>query len=101
MAEPLSKQAIEAALRELNATDGDWQSRGDRIARDFSFPDFVCAFGFMAEIALIAERLNHHPEWFNVYGTVRVELSTHDVGGLTALDFELAKAMNEAAARRV
>jgi len=100
MAERLSSEVIEARLEALNSTGADWESRGDRITRNFSFPDFVTAFGFMAEIALIAERMNHHPDWFNVYGTVKVELSTHDAGGLTELDFELARAMNAAAARR-
>ena len=100
MAEKLAEDAIESALAALNAEGSDWENQGDRIARRFSFPDFVSAFGFMAEVALVAERMNHHPEWFNVYGTVKVELSTHDAGGLTELDFELARAMNEAAARR-
>jgi 4a-hydroxytetrahydrobiopterin dehydratase len=99
MAERLSTEEIETALEALNAEGADWQSRGDRVARTFSFPDFVTAFGFMTEIALVAERMNHHPEWFNVYGTVKVELSTHDAAGLTKLDFELARMMNEAAAR--
>jgi 4a-hydroxytetrahydrobiopterin dehydratase len=100
MAERLSSEAIEAALAELNSAGAHWQLGADRISRNFSFPDFVTAFGFMAEVALVAERMNHHPEWFNVYGTVKVELSTHDANGLTRLDFELAQAMNEAAARR-
>lgn len=100
MAERLSTEAIEAALEDLNTAGGNWQSQGDRIVTTFAFPDFVTAFGFMAEIALVAERMNHHPEWFNVYGTVKVELSTHDAGGLTALDFELAAAMIKAAGRR-
>ena len=100
MAERLSTDAIAAGLEALNSAGADWQSRGDRIVRSFSFPDFVSAFGFMTEIALVAERMNHHPEWFNVYSTVKVELSTHDAGGLTELDFALARAMNEAASRR-
>jgi 4a-hydroxytetrahydrobiopterin dehydratase len=100
MAERLSSEVIEARLEALNPTGAGWENRGDRIARNFSFADFVTAFGFMAEIALIAERMNHHPDWSNVYGTVKVELSTHDAGGLTELDFELAQAMNEVAARR-
>ncbi len=100
MAERLTTEVIESQLAALNADGGGWESRGDRIVRNFSFPDFVTAFGFMAEVALVAERMNHHPEWFNVYGTVKAELSTHDAGGLTVLDFELARAMNEAAARR-
>jgi len=76
----------------------DWEQRGDRIARRFRFEDFVAAFGWMASVALVAERLNHHPEWRNVYATVEVELTTHDAGGLTALDFELAAAMDRLAA---
>ena len=77
----------------LGSTQG-WTRNGDKLARTFEFPDFVGAFGFMAKVALVAERMNHHPEWFNVYRTVKVELATHDAGGITALDFELAKAMN-------
>ena len=71
-----------------------WSRAGDKLARTFEFADFVAAFGFMAKVALVAERMNHHPEWFNVYRTVKVELATHDAGGITALDVELAKAMN-------
>jgi 4a-hydroxytetrahydrobiopterin dehydratase len=100
MAEQLAGDEIGTRLAALNADGADWENKGDRIARSFSFPDFVTAFGFMAEIALVAERMNHHPEWFNVYGTVKVELSTHDAGGITELDFELALAMNKSASRR-
>ena len=100
MAAKLTEEAIESGLAELNAAGAGWERRGDRIARNFAFPDFVTAFGFMTEVALVAERMNHHPEWFNVYGTVKVELSTHDAGGLTELDFELARAMSAAADRR-
>lgn len=72
----------------------------DAIRRELRFADFAQAFGFMAEIVLVAERLNHHPEWFNVYARVDVTLSTHDAGGLTLLDVELARAIDAAAARR-
>jgi len=74
-----------------------WTRSGDKLARTFEFVDFVAAFGFMAKCALVAERMNHHPEWFNVYKTVKVELATHDAGGITALDFELAKSMSSLA----
>lgn len=80
---------------EIAALSGElpgWDVRSDRIARTFSFPDFVSAFGFMSKVALVAERMNHHPEWRNVYGTVVVELTTHDVGGLSSRDVTLAKA---------
>ena len=64
------------------------------IARSFAFLDFNEAFGFMTRAALVAEKMNHHPEWSNVYKTVEVTLTTHEAGGLTALDVELAAAMN-------
>ena len=72
----------------------DWELGEDRIKRTFRFKDFVEAFGWMSSVALIAERMNHHPEWRNVWATVEVELSTHDAGGLTALDMELAAKMD-------
>jgi 4a-hydroxytetrahydrobiopterin dehydratase len=77
-----------------------WERRGDRIARSFRFRDFAEAFGWMTSVALVAERLDHHPEWRNVWATVEVELTTHDAGGITALDFELAEAMERLAAER-
>jgi len=78
---------------------GDWQLRedGKALVRRFRFRTFNEAFGFMARSALSAERMNHHPDWSNVYNRVNVELTTHDTGGLTELDFRLAKAMNRAA----
>src|SRR6187431_2339571 len=66
----------------------------DAIAKKFVFQDFNQAFGFMARAALVAEKMDHHPEWFNVYKTVDVTLSTHDAGGLTELDVKLAETMN-------
>jgi len=70
----------------------------DAITRKFVFRDFNEAFGFMARVALVAEKMDHHPEWFNVYKTVEVVLSTHDAGGLTEKDVALAKAMDVFAA---
>src|SRR5437870_3384292 len=69
----------------------------DAISRKFSFKDFNEAFGFMARAALIAEKLDHHPEWFNVYNRVEVTLSTHDAGGVTERDVKLAEAMDRLA----
>ena len=89
----LSEAEIE---KQMSAHPG-WERRGDRIAKRFRFDDFVAAFGWMASVALVAERMNHHPEWRNVYATVEVELTTHDAGGLTARDFELAAAMDRLA----
>lgn len=73
-------------------------ARGGLIAREFKFHDFAQAFGFMAQIAVIAESRNHHPEWFNVYNRVQVTLTTHDVGGLSMKDIELARTMDRVAA---
>jgi 4a-hydroxytetrahydrobiopterin dehydratase len=81
-----------AALKELpgwKAADGR-----DAIFRRFEFKDFSAAFGFMARTALKAEQMNHHPEWFNVYNKVDVTLSTHDAGGVTQKDIDLAKFMD-------
>lgn len=69
----------------------------DAICRTFCFKDFNAAFGFMARAALVAEKMDHHPEWSNVYNRVEVTLTTHDAGGVTGLDIELAKALNDIA----
>ena len=67
-----------------------WQLHGDKLRRELRFADFVEAFGFMAKVALIAEAMGHHPEWSNVWNRVAIELTTHDTGGLSSLDLELA-----------
>ena len=92
MVEKLSAEARKSALKGLSG----WSEVTGReaIQRTFSFKDFNEAFGFMARAALAAEKSNHHPEWRNVYKTVEVVLATHDSGGLTARDIELAQAMN-------
>jgi 4a-hydroxytetrahydrobiopterin dehydratase len=87
----LSADEIAERLKQL----AGWSVAGGKLRRELQFPDFVQAFGFMARCALVAERMNHHPEWSNVYGRVVIELTTHDAGGLTELDFELAKRMTE------
>ena len=68
-----------------------WQFREKGIEKTYQFDNFVTAFGFMTRAAILAEKANHHPEWFNVYNRVEVRLSTHDAGGLTDYDFDLAK----------
>lgn len=92
MAERLSDDARRQALGKL---DG-WSEVAGRnaIARTFTFRDFNEAFGFMTRAALVAEKNDHHPEWRNVYKTVEVVLATHDAGGVTARDIQLAEAMN-------
>ena len=76
----------------------DWRLADDKLHRELQFQDFVQAFGFMAQIAIIAERSNHHPEWFNVYNRVVIDLATHDVGGISASDFALARHIDRVAA---
>lgn len=92
MVEKLSTTDIEARLTELSG----WTlaDEGTSIGKTFQFADFVAAFGFMSQAALVAEKMNHHPDWSNVYRSVTVSLSTHDAGGLTELDFKLAAAMD-------
>jgi 4a-hydroxytetrahydrobiopterin dehydratase len=71
-----------------------WARNGDGIERQYRFADFVTAFGFMARVALLAEKADHHPEWSNVYNKVDIRLTTHDAGGLSARDFALARAID-------
>ena len=73
--------------------------RGDRIRRDFTFDDFTQAFSFMTQVALAAEKRDHHPEWSNVYNRVAIVLTTHDVGGLSPKDIELSRCIDELHAR--
>jgi 4a-hydroxytetrahydrobiopterin dehydratase len=95
MALKLTGPARAEALKKL---DGWTEVSGrDAITRKFVFKDFNQAFGFMTRVALIAEKMDHHPEWFNVYKNVEVTLSTHDAGGVTELDIKLAGEMNKLA----
>ena len=71
-----------------------WELHQSKLRRKWKFKNFVEAFGFMTRVALVAEAMNHHPEWSNVYGTVTIELTTHDLNGLTDRDVQLAKAIN-------
>lgn len=93
MVQKLTGEARGRALARLNG----WSetSGRDAISKKFVFADFNQAFGFMTRAALVAEKLDHHPEWFNVYKTVEVTLSTHDAGGLTERDIKLAEAMDK------
>ena len=94
-AERLDDAAIDGKLQALSA----WQRQGDALVRGYRFADFRRAFAFMTEVAEVAEDMQHHPDWTNVYSRVDVSLSTHDAGGITQLDFDLAAAMDRAAAR--
>jgi 4a-hydroxytetrahydrobiopterin dehydratase len=95
MAEKLTGSSRAAALAKLKGWS-ELQGR-DAITKKFNFKDFNEAFGFMLRAALIAEKLDHHPEWFNVYNKVEVTLSTHDAGGVTARDVKLAEEMDRIA----
>ena len=77
-----------------------WRREGQALVREFKFGTFVDAFGWMASVALVAEKLDHHPDWKNVYNRVTVELHTHDAGGITENDFALAARMTELATGR-
>jgi 4a-hydroxytetrahydrobiopterin dehydratase len=93
MADILTANARKAALAKL----AGWSEVVGRnaIAKKYEFKDFNEAFGFMTRAALVAEKMDHHPEWFNVYKTVEVTLSTHEAGGVTELDVKLAEAMDK------
>jgi len=81
-------------VRDRLAAVPGWTLDQGKLFRELKFPDFVEAFAFMTKIAILAEQQAHHPEWSNVYGTVRIHLTTHEAGGLSARDFDLATAIN-------
>ncbi|WP_193365057.1 4a-hydroxytetrahydrobiopterin dehydratase [Neosynechococcus sphagnicola] len=89
----LSADEVNAALRDLNG----WSLENGKLHRQFQFPSFIEAFGFMSSLALVAEAMGHHPEWFNVYNRVTIDLTTHDAGGITQKDLELAQRANQLA----
>ncbi|MFM7578953.1 MAG: 4a-hydroxytetrahydrobiopterin dehydratase, partial [Microcystaceae cyanobacterium] len=90
---PLSPNEINHVLTTLEG----WSLGSGKLHRQFTFADFSEAFGFMTRLALVAEKMGHHPEWFNVYNRVTIDLTTHDAGGITALDVEFARQANELA----
>ena len=90
MPDPLTESEIHSRLSAL----AEWAVLDGKLHREFRFDDFVRAFGFMTSAAIEAEKMDHHPEWFNVYNKVIVDLTTHSAGGITELDFQLATAMN-------
>ena len=92
MIEQLSEEERADALDELD--EWDYDEARDAITRSFTFTDFVEAFGFMTRVALLAEKADHHPEWTNVWNRVDILLTTHDAGGLSARDVEMATAID-------
>ena len=91
MTKILTSGQIEAALAELNSiSSAQWRLQNAKLSADFKFDNFIQAFGFMSQVAILAEKLNHHPEWSNVYNKVSIQLITHDADAITELDLDLA-----------
>jgi 4a-hydroxytetrahydrobiopterin dehydratase len=89
----LNDSEVKAGLQNLRG----WTQRDGKLHREYKFGDFSEAFGFMSHCALLAQKQDHHPEWFNVFDRVVVDLTTHDAGGISALDLALAREMEKAA----
>ncbi len=92
----MTDEEIRSALDSLEG----WRYEGGKLHKEFQFKDFSEAFGVMTRVALVAEKMDHHPEWFNVYRTLKIDLATHDAGGVTELDVHLAKAIEKIVAGR-
>ena len=98
MEKRLTEQEIATRIKDLETvSDQAWELKDGKLHIALKFKDFVTAFAFMTAAAIHAEKLNHHPEWKNVYNRVEIDLTTHEAGGITALDFELAELMGESA----
>ena len=91
----LNDQELQSAVQRLSG----WSLQNNKLHRDYKFTDFAHAFGFMATAAVLIEKMNHHPEWLNVYNRVSVDLTTHDAGGITGKDIELAKLLDKIAGK--
>jgi 4a-hydroxytetrahydrobiopterin dehydratase len=89
----IPKLTDEQIKKELNSLTG-WSVVNGKLHKDFVFTDFIEAFGFMCKAAIHIEKMNHHPEWFNVYNKIKVDLITHDAGGITQNDVNLARTLN-------
>ncbi len=93
--ESYSQSVVETSLKELNkASENLWSVEEEKLYREFKFPNFILAFGFMTQVAILAEKADHHPEWFNVYNTVEITLRTHDCGGVSEKDIAMAEKMD-------
>ena len=91
------RKLLDAEIRERLNKLNAWSLDQGKLHKEYKFKDFVTAFAFMTKVAEVAEALAHHPEWFNVYNTVKVHLSTHDVGGISERDFDLAQTIDHIA----
>jgi 4a-hydroxytetrahydrobiopterin dehydratase len=88
----LNKDSIDTSLTALNSSiDKPWGIYNNKLSIEFKFSDFISAFGFMTKVAILAERANHHPEWSNIYSKVSIQLTTHEVSGISKKDFDLAQ----------
>lgn len=94
-ASKLSDAEVKSALADLPG----WSVVNGKLHREYKFPDFVHAFGFMATAAIAIEAMNHHPEWFNVWNRVTIDLTTHDVGGISSKDVDLARKLESFATK--
>ena len=92
-------KATESEIQKVISELESWTIKDRKLHREYRFRDFVQAFGFMSQVALLAERAAHHPEWFNVYNRVVVDLTTHEAQGITQKDFDLAREMEDIAGR--
>jgi 4a-hydroxytetrahydrobiopterin dehydratase len=88
----LNPKEIQSQIIDLNE---QWKLDGGSLQRNFEFNNFIDAFSFMTAVALVAEKMNHHPHWETVYNKVQIRLNTHDIGGISIFDFKLAKAIDE------
>lgn len=97
MSEPRPVKLTETELATALSKLPEWKLESGKLHREYKFTNFVAAFGFMTAAALVAQASDHHPEWFNAWNVVRIDLATHDAGGVTALDVKLAHSMEELA----
>lgn len=96
MIEPLGQDTIDSSLKSLNNNSTEpWDIVDGKLYREFKFPNFISAFGFMTKVALLAERADHHPEWSNVYNRVKIYLVTYEAKGISTRDFELAHEISQ------
>jgi len=91
----MAAKLTDAQINEALAKVEGWRIKDAKLRREFKFDDFVAAWGFMSKVAICAEKMNHHPEWSNVYNNVTIDLTTHDAGGISENDFMLAARINK------
>lgn len=89
--EKMTQEQIQTGLKELSG----WELKDDKLHREIKFKDFVQAFGFMTQVAILAQEMDHHPEWSNVYSRVTIDLTTHEASGISSRDFELARKIDQ------